>query len=107
VALIVIQSMNVQQFIHRFRNGVTVTLTYDIDSFLPGETSHCRAEWSGKPNKRMLPEYLRWKHSVCDKLAVLINGRVMDVMQVAPQCWEAWVHEPGKAGVKVDTIREP
>lgn len=93
--------MNLKQFTHRFKNGTIVTLSYDLDLHQPGQMAHAKIEWSARPNRRMMREYMRWKHSVCDKLASLVNGRLMDVIQTKRDLCEVWVHEPGRAGVKV------
>lgn len=94
--------MNTRRFTHKFRNGVTATLSYDLDGYRPGagHAFHTHCEWSAKPTKRMLAEYVRWKHAVCDQLAKEVNGTVMDVIQTKRDSCEIWIHKPGVAGFK-------
>ena len=99
--------MNIKQFTHRFSNGAVVTLSYDLDTHQPGQVGQLKTEWSQHPTKRMVPEYLRWKHGVCDQLATLLGGRLMDVTQTKPHLCEVWIHDPGKAGRKVEEAAWP
>ena len=100
-------------FHHRFKGGITATVTYEIDDLCT--TAHrdrvklVRCEWSEKPTMRILREYVRWNHSVFEQLANLSGAKIMDVIQTGrgPLGWEAWVYEPGKPAKKIDDFMKP
>jgi hypothetical protein len=96
-----------QRFVHRFKNGTTVELTYDPASYQAGQMAAVAIQWSKKPTQRMLPEYLRWKHGIMDRLATIVDGRLMDIIQTKPHLCEVWVHERGKAGIKISETAWP
>jgi hypothetical protein len=90
-------------FQHRFKGGVTVTLSYDIDETTPDKLSLAKCQWSKKPSERIIPEYLRWKHSVCERLAEISGSKIIDIVKtkLGVDGWETWVYEPGKPGRKL------
>jgi hypothetical protein len=45
-------------FQHRFKGGVTATMTVD-DNYEPGTSHILSIEWSRKPKPKVMPEYMR------------------------------------------------
>lgn len=87
-------------FQHKFKGGVTATMTVD-DQFAPG-SSHIRSiEWSATPKQNIIPEYMRWVHSVNEFMATKIGGRILHVFQLPGDRFESWAYEPNKPAKKI------
>jgi hypothetical protein len=60
-----------QTYIHRFRNGIVATAKLSLNAF--------NVEWQGKPDKTIVPEYLRWRAIVMEDFATRTGKRILVV----------------------------
>ena len=86
-------------FQHRFKGGITATMTVD-DNYTPGTTHILAIEWSRKPKARIIPEYMRWCHSINELIATEVGTKIMHVFQL-PKETQAWVYEPNRPAQRV------
>jgi len=62
-------------------------------------------EWTGRPKRKHIPEYVRWRHVVNAHLAKLWNFRIMEAIQTGPQTWEYWAYAPGETPKRLNEAR--
>ena len=87
-------------FQHRFKGDITATMTVD-DNYEPGTTHILSIEWSRKPEKRIIPEYVRWVHTVNELIATQTGKRIMHIFPLGGNEFQAWVYEPNQPAQRV------
>jgi hypothetical protein len=88
-------------FQHRFKGGFVATMTVDPD-FTLGTAHIVRCEWSRRPKPNVLPEYLRWVHTVNELIATETGKKILHIFTFPGNRFEAWVYEPNKPPKRVD-----
>jgi hypothetical protein len=88
-------------FQHRFRGGVVATMTVD-PAFTPGAVHVVCCEWSRRPKPRVIPEYVRWVHTINELIATETGKKILHIFTFPGNRFEAWVYEPNKPAQKAD-----
>jgi hypothetical protein len=86
-------------FQHRFKGGITATMTVD-DNYAPGATHSLRVEWSRRPTERIIPEYMRWCHTVNELIASETGQKIMHIFPTGKEV-QVWVYEPNQPAQRV------
>jgi hypothetical protein len=94
----------IREFQHRFKGGITCKLAVNLHKLAAKAADPMRCEWSRRPKPRVIPEYRRWILSVWQHIADGTGLKLMELLQVRPCLWEAWVFKPGCAPVKVKEV---
>ena len=87
-------------FQHRFKGGTTATMTVD-DNYAPGTTNSLRVEWSRKPKERIIPDYMRWVHTVNELIAAETGQKIMHIFPLPGNEVQVWVYEPNQPAQRV------
>jgi hypothetical protein len=87
-------------FQHRFKGGATATMTMD-DDYAPGTSHILSIEWSRKPKPRVVPEYVRWVHTVNERMATETGKKIMHVFMLPGNQIQSWVYEPNQPAQRV------
>jgi hypothetical protein len=84
------------KYTHKFNQNLTCTVEIIDRKIKPGERHIIRSEWSQKPKKKHIPEYVRWMHVVNDTYAKEHGLRLMHVYQLSPKYndWQIWGYSP-------------
>jgi hypothetical protein len=88
-------------FQHRFKGGITATMTVDSD-YAAGTTHIISCEWSRRPKPNVLPEYVRWVHTINELIATETGKKILHIFTLSENRFEAWVYEPNKPPQRVD-----
>ena len=84
------------KFVHRFSPSVLCEMTVTDEPPANGTPHILECKWSVRPKRKHLREYVRWVHQINEHLAKKWNFRILHIVQVGPQLWEAWAYDPGK-----------
>jgi hypothetical protein len=76
-------------------------MTVDPD-FTPGIAHIVRCEWSRKPKPRVIPEYVRWVHTINELIAAETGKRSLHIFMLSGDRLALWVYEPNKPPQRMD-----
>jgi hypothetical protein len=82
---------DIRTFMHDFGGGIRCQVSIDINH--PHGSKDFM--WDGKPTRAVIPEYRKWMHTVNQKIADGIEGKVLWILHSGKRRWEYWSYTPG------------
>lgn len=86
---------NSETFSCKFKGGPSVTVRFDIEALERGKDIKDVAEfqWSGTPSRKIIPDYVRWMHTVMSQIAKRTGKRILYAYPGGSEGM-AYVYEP-------------
>jgi hypothetical protein len=92
-------------FVHQFNRRVRCTVHVTDEPPIEGESHIVNFEWTERPKRKHVRQYVQWILEVNRFLADKWDKRIGHVVQVEPRKWEFWGFAPGEAPELVKVIR--